>query len=65
MIVLDPGDDEAPPTPRPRGRHPDRHRGATATVSGVFREDQLLEAAIDLDQITRGNVNPFAATLTI
>lgn len=38
---------------------------AGATVSGVFREDQLREASIDLDAITRGNVNPFAATLTV
>lgn len=38
---------------------------AGATVSGAFREDQLREASIDLDAITRGNVNPFAATLTV
>src|SRR5205814_5014064 len=35
------------------------------SVDGVFREDQLLEASIDLDQITRANVNPFRATLTV
>jgi hypothetical protein len=29
----------------------------------VFREDQLREAAIDLDLITRGGLNPFAAML--
>jgi hypothetical protein len=38
---------------------------ALGTVSGVFREDQLREAAIDLDQISRGNLHPFAAMLTI
>lgn len=38
---------------------------ANGIVSGVVREDQLEEASIDLDQITRGNINPFAATLTI
>jgi hypothetical protein len=38
---------------------------ASGTISGVFREDQLREASIDLDQITRGNVNPFRATLTV
>lgn len=41
------------------------HLEPGATVSGVFREDQLREASIDLDAITRGNVNPFAATLTV
>jgi hypothetical protein len=64
MIILNPGDDEAPPTPPLAGNIPIDIEG-NATVSGVFREDQLLEAAIDLDQVTRGNVNPFAATLTV
>lgn len=64
VIVLDPGDDEAPPTPGLQGDIPiDVPVGAT--VEGVFREDQLLEASVDLDQITRGNVNPFRATLEI
>jgi hypothetical protein len=31
----------------------------------VFREDQLREAAIDLEIVTRGGVNPFAALLSI
>jgi hypothetical protein len=30
----------------------------------VFREDALREASVDLEQITRANVNPFAAMLT-
>jgi hypothetical protein len=64
MIILNPGDDEAPPTPPLAGNIPIDIEG-NATVSGVFREDQVLEAAVDLDQITRGNVNPFAATLTV
>ena len=38
---------------------------ANASVTGLFREDQLREASIDLDQITRGNVNAFRATLTV
>ena len=38
---------------------------AAGLYDGVFREDQLLEAAIDLDQITRGNINMFAATLVV
>jgi hypothetical protein len=64
IIVLDPGNDEAPPTPGLAGDIPiDVLKGET--VEGVFTEDQLREASIDLDQITRGNVNPFFATLTI
>jgi hypothetical protein len=64
IIVLDPDDDEAPPTPGLVGDVPisvPKH----SKISGLFTEDQLREAAIDLDQITRGNVNPFRATLTI
>jgi hypothetical protein len=64
LIVLDPGDDEAPPMPGLAGDIP-IDIPANGEVSGTFREDQLLEAAIDLDQISRGNVNPFAATLTV
>lgn len=64
MIVLNPGDNEAPPTPPLAGNIP-IDIPANGTVSGTFREDQLLEAAIDLDQISRGNLNPFAATLTV
>jgi len=64
MIVLDPGDDEAPPTPGLQGDIP-TDIAANGEVSGTFTEDQLVEAAIDLDQISRGNVNPFAAMLTI
>lgn len=64
MIVLDPGDDEAPPTPPLAGDIPiDVPPGGS--VDGVFREDQLLEASIDCDQVTRGHVNPFAAVLKI
>jgi len=38
---------------------------ANATVSGVFREDQIREAAIDLELITRASTNPFKALLEI
>lgn len=62
-IVLS-DDDEAPPTPGLDGDIP-IHIPAGGSVKGLFREDQLREASIDLDQITRGNVNPFTATLTI
>lgn len=63
MIILDPTDDEAPPTPPLAGNIP-IDIGPNAVVSGTFREDQLVEAAIDLDQVSRGNINPFRATLT-
>ncbi len=62
MIML--ADDDDPPPPSLAGDIPTKI-GPMATMSGVFREDQLREAAIDLDQITRGNVNMFAAVLTI
>jgi hypothetical protein len=64
QIVLDPGNDEAPPTPGLQGDIP-IDVPAMGMVEGVFREDQLLEASIDCDQVTRGHVNPFAAVLKI
>jgi hypothetical protein len=64
LIVLAADDEEAPPTPGLDGDIP-INVPAGGTVSGLFTEDNLREAAIDLDQVTRGNVNPFAATLTI
>jgi hypothetical protein len=63
LIVLDPTDDDAPPAPPLAGNIP-INIAAGSTISGTFREDQLVEAAIDLDQISRGNVNPFRAILT-
>lgn len=36
---------------------------ALSTVSGVFREDDVREASIDLQLITQGGLNPFAAVL--
>lgn len=59
-----PNDREAPPTPGLQGDIP-IDVPASGEVSGLFREDQVLEASIDLDMITRGNVNPFHAVLTI
>jgi hypothetical protein len=38
---------------------------AGGTISGVLREDTLREAAIDLEAITRGMVNPYAAIFNI
>jgi len=64
MLDFSGGDDEAPPTPGLDGDVPiDVPPGGT--VQGQFREDQVLEASIDLDMITRGNINPFAATLAV
>ena len=62
IVIGDP--DDAPPAPPLEGRIP-LHIGPDETQDGLFREDQVKEASIDLDQITRANVNPFAATLTI
>ena len=56
--------DEVPPAPGLDGDIP-LHIEANGTLSGLFREDQLREAAIDLDQITRANLHPFAATLQV
>jgi hypothetical protein len=57
-------DDEEPVPPGLDGDVP-IHVEPMASVTGLFREDQVKEAAIDLDEITRGNFNPFRATLTI
>lgn len=57
-------DREAPPAPGLDGDVP-LDIPANGSLSGLFTEDNLREAAIDLDQITRGNFNPFRATLTI
>ncbi|HEU4729275.1 MAG TPA: hypothetical protein VFT22_15345 [Kofleriaceae bacterium] len=64
IIVLDPGNDEAPPTPGLSGDIP-IDVPAGGEVSGLFTEDNLREAAIDLDEITQGNFNPFRASNTI
>jgi hypothetical protein len=64
ILVLDPGDDEAPPAPDLQGNIP-IDIPAGGTYNGVFREDQMLEASVDLDEVTRGNVNPFAATQSL
>lgn len=63
MIML--GDPARDPPPPPLAGNIPTKIGPMASVTGVFREDQLREAAIDLDQITRGNINMFAALLTV
>ncbi|HWO19272.1 MAG TPA: hypothetical protein VNO30_10865 [Kofleriaceae bacterium] len=63
LIVL--GDpDEVPPAPGLEGDIP-LHVEPGASIRGLFREDQVREASIDLDQITRANLHPFAATLAV
>lgn len=64
LIVFDTEDEEAPDTPSLDGDIPITVPGG-GSVSGLFTEDQLREASIDLDQVTRGNVNPFRASLTV
>jgi hypothetical protein len=59
-----PGDDEAPPTPPLAGNIP-IDIPAHGVVDGVFREDQVEEASVDLDEVTQGNWNPYQATLNI
>ncbi|MGE0399722.1 MAG: hypothetical protein AB7T06_23610 [Kofleriaceae bacterium] len=63
LVVLS-EDDEAPPTPGLTGDIP-IDIPANGRISGLFTEDDMREAAIDLDQITRGRVNPFRARYTI
>ena len=65
LINLAPPDAEDPPkTPGLAGDIP-LGVPAGGTVSGLFTEDDLREAAIDIDQVTRGNVNPFRAVQTV
>jgi hypothetical protein len=65
MIVVTAPDAEDPPkTPGLAGDIP-ISVPAGGTVSGLFTEDDLLEASIDLDQVTRGNVSPFFAAQTV
>jgi hypothetical protein len=61
-FVVDPDDDETPPSLA--GGIPMRIPGG-GVRSGVFREDQLREASLDLEAITRGMLNPFAAVFNI
>ena len=56
--------DEAPPTPGLAGDIP-IDIGPKGQFDGVFREDQLVEATIDLELIPLANYNPFAATLVV
>ncbi len=64
MIEIGGGDEESPDPPALLGDIP-MDVPALGTISGVFREDQIAEMSFDLDQISRGNVNPFRAVLQI
>jgi hypothetical protein len=60
--LIMPASDESPPPPSLGGDIP-VDIPAMGEYDGSFTEDNLLEAAVDLDQITRGNINMYAATL--
>ncbi|CAN5539961.1 hypothetical protein BH11MYX1_BH11MYX1_52840 [soil metagenome] len=62
--LIMPAGDESPPAPNLAGGTPIDIQ-AKGQYDGLFREDQLLETAIDLDQISRANINMYAATLTV
>jgi hypothetical protein len=62
--VLQPDPDEPQPPPL-LGRSAPIPVPASGLVTGVFREDQVLEASIDLELITRANYNPFRAGLEV
>lgn len=59
-LIVDPEEDALPPPLL--GDIPLLIPGQ-GSIRGVFREDQMREMAIDLELITRGGLNPFAATL--
>jgi len=61
-FVVDPEEDEPPPPLM--GGFPINVR-AGRTVADVVREDEVREASIDLELITRGGLHPFAALLEI
>jgi len=65
ILNLDPGNpDDEVAAPDLQGNIP-INVPAGATINGLFTEDEMLEASVDLDLITRGNQNPFAATLAL
>jgi hypothetical protein len=63
LVILS-SERDAPPSPGLSGDIP-LDIPAGGELTGVFREDQLREASIDLDMITRANTNPFRATLVV
>src|SRR5690606_29303351 len=61
-FVVDPEEEEAPP---PLAGDVPYEIPAGGTRSGVLREDQLAEASLDLELISRGGLGPFAALLAV
>lgn len=61
-FVIDPEEDEEPP---PLMGDIPITVPANGMINGVFREDSVREAALDLELITRGGYNPFAAVLEV
>lgn len=64
-FVTDPNDPNVRVPPPLIGNMAPTEVPAGAVVTGVFREDQIREAAIDLELITRANVNPLRALYQI
>jgi hypothetical protein len=62
--TLIPTNDEEPSPPSLLGNTPIMIK-AKSEVRGLFREDELLEASIDLELISRANQNPFRAILQV
>lgn len=61
-FVVDPEEEEPPP---PLSGDIPLQVPALSTINGVFREDQIAEAALDIELITRGSFNAFAAVLEV
>jgi hypothetical protein len=61
-FVIDPDDEEAPP---PLAGDVPYTIPGDGSRSGMVREDELAEASLDLELITRGGLSPFAALLEV
>jgi hypothetical protein len=64
LAFVDPNNPDAVPPPPLAGDVP-YTVAAGATLAGVLREDELAEASLDLELMSRGGETPFAALLTI
>jgi len=63
FAVINPANPEDTQMPPPLAGHTPIDVPAHGEMNGVFREDTMREAALDLDLITRGTINPYAAIL--
>jgi hypothetical protein len=61
-LVVDPEEDEPPP---PLAGDTPIALEPLASFEGVFREDQLAEASLDLELMSRGGLSPFTAVLAV